>query len=167
MISLIWAMDENRVIGYHNQLPWRLPEDLKFFKRVTMGHPIMMGRKTFDSIGKPLPGRENIIITRDESYQKDGCTVMNSIEDFMAYAKEKEEEIFVIGGAEIFKEVLSEADRLYLTMIHHQFEGDTFFPVFDIEKWELESREIGLKDQKNPYDYEFLIYKRKQAVQSL
>jgi len=161
MISLIWAMDENRVIGYRNQLPWRLPEDLKFFKRVTMGHPIMMGRKTFESIGKPLPGRENIIVTRDESYQKEGCAVMNSIEDFMSYAKGKEEEIFVIGGAEIFKEVLPEADKLYLTMIHHQFEGDTFFPVFDIEKWELESREIGPKDEKNPYDYEFLIYKRK------
>lgn len=161
MISLIWAMDENRVIGYHNQLPWRLPEDLKFFKRVTMGHPIMMGRKTYESIGRPLPGRENIVITRDEAYHPDGCTVMNSIEKFQGFAEEKEEEIFVIGGAEIFKEVLPYADKLYLTMIHHQFEGDTFFPVFDIDKWELESREIGPKDEKNPYDYEFLIYKRK------
>lgn len=161
MISLIWAMDENRVIGYHNQLPWRLPEDLKFFKRVTMGHPIMMGRKTYESIGRPLPGRENIVITRDEAYHPDGCTVMNSIEKFQGFAEGKEEEIFVIGGAEIFKEVLPYADKLYLTMIHHQFEGDTFFPVFDIDKWELESREIGPKDEKNPYDYEFLIYKRK------
>lgn len=162
MISLIWAMDENRVIGYHNQLPWRLPEDLKFFKRVTIGHPIAMGRKTYESIGKPLPGRENIVITRDENYDPEGCTVMHSIEEMLAYAAEnKSEEIFVIGGAEIFKEVLQHADKLYLTMIHHQFEGDTFFPVFDIDKWELESREIGLKDEKNPYDYEFLIYKRK------
>ncbi|WP_102263314.1 dihydrofolate reductase [Mesobacillus jeotgali] len=162
MISLIWAMDENRVIGYHNQLPWRLPEDLKFFKRVTMGHPIAMGRKTYESIGKPLPGRENIVITRDEDYGPEGCTVIHSIEEMLAYAAEnKSEEIFVIGGAEIFKEVLHHADKLYLTMIHHQFEGDTFFPVFDIDKWELESREIGLKDEKNPYDYEFLIYKRK------
>ncbi|MCM3664391.1 dihydrofolate reductase [Mesobacillus subterraneus] len=161
MISLIWAMDENRVIGLHNQLPWRLPEDLKFFKRVTMGHPIAMGRKTYESIGKPLPGRENIVITRDENYSPDGCVVMNSIEEFMKYAGEKDDEVFVIGGAEIFKEVLPKADRLYLTMIHEQFEGDTFFPVFDIDKWELETREIGLKDEKNPYDYEFLIYKRK------
>ncbi|ESU30233.1 hypothetical protein G3A_23025 [Bacillus sp. 17376] len=162
MISLIWAMDENRVIGYHNQLPWRLPEDLKFFKRVTMGHPIAMGRKTYESIGKPLPGRENIVITRDENYGPEGCTVIHSIEEMLAYAIEnKSEEIFVIGGAEIFKEVLHHADKLYLTMIHHQFEGDTFFPVFDIDKWELESREIGLTDEKNPYDYEFLIYKRK------
>lgn len=162
MISLIWAMDENRVIGYHNQLPWRLPEDLKFFKRMTMGHPIAMGRKTYESIGKPLPGRENIVITRDDNYELEGCTVMHSIEDLLAYtALNKSEEVFVIGGAEIFKEVLPHADKLYLTMIHHQFEGDTFFPVFDIDKWELETRENGLKNEKNPYDYEFLIYKRK------
>jgi dihydrofolate reductase len=161
MISLIWAMDENRVIGLHNQLPWRLPEDLKFFKRMTMGHPIAMGRKTYESIGKPLPGRENIVITRDESYRPEGCVIMNSIDELMSYAAEKDDEVFVIGGAEIFKEVLPKADKLYLTMIHDQFEGDTFFPVFDIDKWELETREIGVRDEKNPYDYEFLIYKRK------
>jgi dihydrofolate reductase len=161
MISLIWAMDENRVIGLHNQLPWRLPEDLKFFKRVTMGHPIAMGRKTYESIGKPLPGRENIVITRDEAFRPEGCVVMNSMEDFFEYAQKLDDEVFVIGGAEIFKEVLPKADKLYLTMIHEQFEGDTFFPVFHIDKWQLESREIGLKDEKNQYDYEFLIYKRK------
>lgn len=161
MISLIWAMDENRVIGLHNELPWRLPEDLKFFKRVTIGHPIAMGRKTYESIGKPLPGRENIVITRDESFHPDGCVVMNSIQDFFEYEDRLDGEVFVIGGAEIFKEVLPKADKLYLTMIHEQFEGDTFFPVFHIDQWELESREIGLKNEKNPYDYEFLIYKRK------
>lgn len=161
MISLIWAMDENRVIGYQNQLPWRLPEDLKFFKRVTIGHPIVMGRKTFESIGKPLPNRENIVLTREQGYRCEGCTVMNSMEEFREYAKHKEEELFVIGGAEIFKEILPEADRLYLTMIHHQFEGDTFFPVFDIEKWDLQMREVGPKDERNPYEYEFLIFERK------
>lgn len=161
MISLIWAMDENRVIGLHNQLPWRLPEDLKFFKRVTMGHPIAMGRKTYESIGKPLPGRENIVITRDETFRPAGCVIMNSIDEFLEYTAQKDDEVFVIGGAEIFKEVLPKADRLYLTMIHEQFEGDTYFPVFDIDKWQLETREKGLKDDKNPYDYEFLIYKRK------
>lgn len=161
MISLIWAMDENRVIGYQNQLPWRLPEDLKFFKRVTIGHPIVMGRKTFESIGKPLPNRENIVLTREQGYRCEGCTVMNSMEEFREYAKHQEEELFVIGGAEIFKEILPEADRLYLTMIHHQFEGDTFFPVFDIEKWDLQMREVGPKDEKNPYEYEFLIFERK------
>lgn len=161
MISLIWAMDENRVIGLHNELPWRLPEDLKFFKRVTMGHPIAMGRKTYESIGKPLPGRENIVITRDESFQPEGCVILNSIHELFEYAGQKDEEVFVIGGAEIFKEVLPRADRLYLTIIHEQFEGDTYFPVFDIDKWQLQTRGKGLKDQKNPYDYEFLIYNRK------
>ena len=164
MISLIWAMDENRVIGHYNKLPWHLPEDLKFFKRVTMGHPIAMGRKTHESIGKPLPGRENIIITRDRKFKSEGCTILHSVEELLDYTSKMhpEEEVFVIGGAEIFKEIISHADRLYLTMIHHQFEGDTFFPVFHIDEWELESRQNGVKDEKNPYEYEFLIYKRKQ-----
>jgi dihydrofolate reductase len=162
MISLIWAMDEKRVIGSYNKLPWHLPEDLKFFKRVTMGHPIAMGRKTHESIGKPLPGRENIIITRDRQYKSEGCTILHSTEEFLDYAEKfnEDEEVFVIGGAEIFKEIIPHADRLYLTMIHHQFEGDTFFPTFHIDEWELESRQMGVKNEKNPYDYEFLIYKR-------
>lgn len=114
MISLIWAMDENRVIGLHNQLPWRLPEDLKFFKRMTLSHPIAMGRKTYESIGKPLPGRENIVITRDHSFCPEGCIIMNSIQEFINYANQIDDEVFVIGGAEIFKEILPEADKLYL-----------------------------------------------------
>jgi dihydrofolate reductase len=162
MISLIWAMDENRAIGKDNKLPWHLPEDLKFFKRMTMGHPIVMGRKTHDSIGKPLPGRENIIITRDQHYKRDGCTVLNTINELLDYANQSQEEIFVIGGAEIFKELIPRADRIYLTLIHHQFEGDTFFPVFPMDDWKLESREMGIKDDKNPYDYEFLIYSREK-----
>jgi dihydrofolate reductase len=162
MISLIWAMDENRAIGKDNKLPWHLPEDLKFFKRMTMGHPIVMGRKTHESIGRPLPGRENIIITRDHHYKSDGCTVFNTINELLDYADQSQEEIFVIGGAEVFKEVIPHADRIYLTLIHHQFEGDTFFPVFLMDDWKLESREMGIKDDKNPYDYEFLIYRREK-----
>lgn len=162
MISFILAMDENRVIGKDNKLPWHLPEDLKFFKRVTMGHPIVMGRKTYDSIGKPLPGRENIIITRNVNYRNDDCTVFNHLDDFLAYSQQKpEEEFFVIGGAEIFNQLLSNADRLYITEIHEKFDGDTFFQEVDMEKWQLISREKGLKDEKNPYDYEFTIYDRK------
>ncbi|GLB57871.1 dihydrofolate reductase [Cytobacillus sp. NCCP-133] len=161
MISLMWAMDENRVIGKDNKLPWHLPEDLKFFKRTTMGHPIAMGRKTWDSIGRPLPGRENIVITRNKSFSCDGCTILNSIEELRKYSGDKEEEIFIIGGAEIFKAILPSADRLYLTMIYDQFEGDTFFPELDIGNWELISKEKGIKDETNPFDYEFLIYKRK------
>jgi dihydrofolate reductase len=162
MISFILAMDDNRVIGKDNQLPWHLPEDLKFFKRVTMGHPIVMGRKTYDSIGRPLPGRENIIITRNPDYRNEDCTVFNTIAGFLAYCKEKpEEEFFVIGGAEIFHQMMTNVNRLYITEIHEEFEGDTFFQEIDMESWNLISREKGLKDEKNPYDYEFTIYERK------
>ncbi|MFL6559494.1 MAG: dihydrofolate reductase [Bacillus sp. (in: firmicutes)] len=161
MISFIVAMDENRVIGKDNQLPWHLPEDLKFFKRVTMGHPIAMGRKTHESIGRVLPGRENIVITRQVNYQSEDCTVFYSIEDFVKNSKKQSEEIFVIGGAEIFNETFEFADRLYITLIHEKFAGDTFFPEFDRSKWELVSSEKGLMDEKNPYDYEFKIYERK------
>ena len=161
MISFIVAMDKNRVIGKNNQLPWRLPEDLKFFKRVTMGHPIAMGRKTHESIGRVLPGRENIVITRQKEYRREDCTVVYSVEDFVQYSKKQSDEIFVIGGAEIFNETFAYADRLYITLIHEEFAGDTYFPEFDVSNWELVSCEKGVKDNKNPYDYEFRIYNRK------
>ncbi|MDF2856933.1 MAG: dihydrofolate reductase [Neobacillus sp.] len=161
MISFIVAMDENRVIGKDNQLPWHLPEDLKFFKRVTMGHPIAMGRKTHESIGRILPGRENMIITRQPDYQREGCTVFHSIGDFVEYTRRTNDEIFIIGGAEIFKGTFEYADRLYITHIHDRFEGDTFFPKFNVSEWELISSEQGMKDEKNPYDYEYKIYDRK------
>jgi dihydrofolate reductase len=161
MISFVWAMDENRVIGKNNQLPWHLPEDLKFFKKVTMGHPIAMGRKTHGSIGRLLPGRENIIITRNKEFTCEGCTVFYSIDDFISYCNEKNDEVCVIGGAEIFRELLPVVDRLYLTMIYETFEGDTFFPEFSMDDFELISQEKGIRDEKNPYDYEFLIYERR------
>lgn len=161
MISFIVAMDENRVIGKNNQLPWHLPEDLKFFKRVTMGHPIIMGRKTYESIGRPLPGRENIIITRNELYQSDKCTVLYSVDELLQYCRQNtNEEYFVIGGAEIFKQLIAHVDRLYITFIHEQFEGDTFFPPIDMSEWELISKEQGLRDENNPYRYEFLTYEK-------
>lgn len=162
MISFIVAMDENRVIGKDNQLPWRLPADLQYFKKRTMGHPIAMGRKTHESIGKLLPGRENIVITRNPQFKGAGCKVFHSLEDFIQYGKNSEEEIFVIGGAEIFKETFEYADRLYITLIHHEFAGDTYFPEFSIQKWKLRSCEKGIKDEKNPYNYEFLTYSRKE-----
>jgi dihydrofolate reductase len=161
MISFLVAMDEKRVIGKDNQLPWHLPEDLKFFKKVTMGHPIAMGRKTHESIGRILPGRENIVITRQNNYQCEGCTVFSSIKDFISYCQNQNDEIFVIGGAEIFKETFAYADRLYITFIHEDFEGDTYFPEFDFSQWQLLSSKKGPKDDKNPYDYEFRIYERK------
>jgi dihydrofolate reductase len=161
MISFIVAMDSNRVIGKDNQLPWRLPEDLKFFKKVTMGHPIAMGRKTHESIGKLLPGRENIIITRNIHFQAVGYSVFHSVKDFVDYTSKLNEEVFVIGGAEIFKELFDFADRLYITRIHQNFDGDTFFPDFEIDKWELLSFQKGVMNEKNPYDYDFNIYERK------
>ncbi len=162
MISFIWAMDENRVIGKDNQLPWRLPEDLKFFKRVTMGHPVAMGRKTHESIGRLLPGRANMVITRNPDFSCKGCQVFHSIEEFVNFANKQDEEIFVIGGAEIFRALLRFASRLYITYIHERFDGDTFFPPLDLNNWVLLSREKGLRNEQNPYDYEFCIYERMQ-----
>lgn len=159
MISLLWAMDENRAIGRNNQLPWHLPEDLKYFKRVTMGKPIAMGRKTYDSIGRPLPGRENIVITRRLGVTIEGCTVIHDVNDLL---QRNDEELFVIGGAEIFKEILPFADRLYVTEIREEFEADTFFPEFNLSDWELIESTPGMKDEKNPYNYDFLVYQRKQ-----
>ncbi|AGK54592.1 dihydrofolate reductase [Bacillus sp. 1NLA3E] len=161
MISLIWAMDENRVIGKDNQLPWHLPEDLKFFKKTTTGHPIAMGRKTHVSIGRPLPGRENIIITRNQEYTSEGCIVLHSVQELLHYAQQYDKEVFIIGGAEIFKEVFPFADRLYITKIYETFDGDTFFPDIDMEQWKLLFSEPGVKNEKNPYHYEFFIYQRK------
>ena len=161
MISLIWAMDNNNLIGKNNDLPWHLPEDLKFFKRTTMGSPIAMGRKTWDSLGRPLPGRENIVITRNHSFSSADCTVLNSIEAFAEYYNSKDEEIFVIGGAEIYHLCLPFASRLYLTRIDAEFEGDTYFPALTMSEWKLISKEKGIKDEKNPYDFYFEIYERK------
>jgi len=160
MISFILAMDDDGAIGKNNQLPWHLPEDLKFFKRVTMGHPIVMGRKTYESIGRLLPGRENIIITRNADYHLDGAIVFHSISDFVSYCRKQEKEVFVIGGAEIFKATFAYAERMYITRIHERFAGDTFFPRFKSSEWELESCKQGMKNEQNPYDYEFCIYKR-------
>ncbi len=121
MISFIVAMDKNRVIGKDNELPWHLPADLKFFKKLPMGHPIVMGRKTHESIGKPLPGRENIIVTRNQEYKAEGCIIIHSVDELIKFAAGENEEIFVIGGAELFKTVFPFADRLYITEIDHQF----------------------------------------------
>ena len=133
MISLIVAMTDERVIGKNNALPWHLSEDLKRFKQITMGHPIVMGRKTFQSIGRPLPGRQNIVITRDKNFHADGVTVVHDLCEAFASATQDQSEIFVIGGAEIFAAALPLADRLYLTRIHKKIDGDVFFPPFDLQ----------------------------------
>jgi dihydrofolate reductase len=162
MISHIFAMDQNRVIGKDNRLPWHLPADLAYFKKVTMGHAIVMGRKTFESIGRPLPGRENVIVTRDRSFQPEGCKVLHSIEEVKQFAAMRDDEVFVIGGAELFRATLPVADRLYITKIEASFPGDTFYPAFDESEWQLVSYTKGIKDEKNPYDYAFIVYERKR-----
>lgn len=161
VLSAIAAMAEDRVIGKDNQMPWHLPADLKHFKTTTNGHPVLMGRKTFESIGKPLPNRTNIIITRDASYSAPDCLIVTSAEAALSMALEQEmTEVFVIGGAEIYKQLLPQIQRLYLTLIHHKFEGDTYFPELLADEWREVSREKHLADEKNKYDYSFVLLER-------
>ncbi|MER1987552.1 MAG: dihydrofolate reductase [Solibacillus sp.] len=134
MISLIVAHDKNRVIGYENDMPWHLPGDLQYFKEMTMGKPILMGRKTFESIGRPLPGRRNIVITRNDAYDAEGIETAPSLEAALALVRDAEE-IMVIGGEQIFTQALPLAEKLYITLIDHEFVGDTYFPAYD--GWEL------------------------------
>ncbi|MEW5552371.1 dihydrofolate reductase [Peribacillus frigoritolerans] len=161
MISLIVAMDQNRVIGKNNKLPWHLPADLQYFKKVTMGHPIVMGRKTFESIGRVLPGRENVIVTRNQEFKAEGCVVLHDIAQIKMFADNHEEEVFVIGGAEIFKEILPFTDRLYITEIHETFEGDTFFPEIDENEWDEIFSNQGSIDEKNRFAHDFIILQKK------
>ncbi len=133
MESIIAAIGKNRELGRDNKLLWGIPDDLKRFKELTSGHPIIMGRKTFESIGKPLPNRTNIIVTRDENFKRDGCVVVNSIEDAFKKAKALDKEIFVIGGAQIYKQSLPYVKKLYLTLINEEADADTFFPPYEEE----------------------------------
>ncbi|MFD1707214.1 dihydrofolate reductase [Siminovitchia sediminis] len=160
MISFLWAQDENGLIGNQNKLPWHLPADLKYFKKITMGHPIVMGRKTYESIGKPLPGRTNIILTTDLSYQAEGCLIFHTKEELLDWIDNDKSEVFITGGSEIFKLFMDQADRLYVTKIKGVFKGDTYFPDINWEEWRLLSSEKGPKDDKNPHDYEFQVYER-------
>jgi dihydrofolate reductase len=162
-ISLVVAMDEDRLIGAHNALPWRLPADLKHFKRTTMGHPMVMGRCTWDSIGKALPGRLNIVVTSKPGYGAEGAVVVDSIEAAKGAAGDCDE-LMVIGGARIFEQVLPDADRIYLTEIHARFEGDTWFPQISEDQWICVSREDFHKDDKNPWDYSFMVLERMTAA---
>ncbi|MDH5259368.1 MAG: type 3 dihydrofolate reductase, partial [Gammaproteobacteria bacterium] len=148
IISIITAMDVNWLIGKDNGLPWKVPADLQFFKKVTMSKPIVMGRKTFESIGRPLPGRKNIIITRDKNYQAEGCEVCFSIEQAIEKAGEVEE-LMVIGGANIYQQFLDRADRLYMTRVLGEFEGDAWFPEVDFSQWHLVEKEDHKADEKN------------------
>lgn len=160
LISIIAAMAENRVIGVDNTLPWRLPADLGHFRRLTTGHHVIMGRRNYESIGKPLPERTNIVVTRNRDYRAPGCVVVHSLEEALKRAQ-ADAEIFVIGGAEIYQQALARADRLYLTLVHADVAGDTYFPDFAPDRWKEISRERHEADAKNPYPYSFLIYDRR------
>ena len=156
-ISLIAAAASNNVIGNNNKLPWHLPADFKFFKSKTLGHHIIMGRKTFESTGV-LKDRTSIIITRNKDFKiPEGCLIASSIDKAISMIK-NDDEIFIIGGAEIFKQVIEIADKIYLTRIHHEFDGDTFFPQIDEKKWKLASRQDHQPDEKNKYPFSFLEY---------
>lgn len=162
MITIIAAISNNNALGKNNDLIWHLPADLKRFKEITSGHHILMGRNTFESIGKPLPNRTTIIITRNESYFKDGCLIASSLEEAIELAKE-DEQIFIIGGAQVYKYAIENniVDTLDITLVHHKFEADVFFPEIDLKIWEEVSREDFKADEKNKFDYSFLRFQKK------
>ena len=158
IISIVVAADEHNGIGKNNQLPWHLPADLKHFKDRTIGHPVIMGRKTFDSVGKPLRGRRNIILTTQD-IQIEGCEVAHSIEGALSRCK-GEERIAIVGGAKIFEQSMDLVDIIHFTRIHHIFESDTFFPAIDPGKWVEVEREYHEPDEKNLFSYSFITYRK-------
>ena len=158
-ISVIAALARNRVIGIENRLPWKLPEDLAHFKALTLGHPILMGRKTFESLGRPLPGRRNILITRNPNYQSPGCEIAVSIADAIALCA-RADEFFFIGGAELYKQVLPVVDRLYLTEVQIEVQGDAWFPEFDRTTFTEISRVHNLGEKGDPLHFDYVIYDR-------
>lgn len=165
-LALICAMAENRTIGRNNSLPWHLSEDLKYFKRTTMGNSIIMGRKTWESIGRVLPGRTNIVISSNPDYEAEGARVVNSLEEATRLAEsialiDGSEEAYIIGGAGLYKEALPHAQRFHLTRVHAEVEGDTFLAEFDEAEWEEVAREDFSKNETNPYDYSICVLERK------
>ena len=162
MLSIIAAISDNNVIGKDNKIIWHLPEDLKRFKELTTGHTIIMGRKTFESLGKVLTNRKHIVLTRDTSYyiDDDNVEIINDIEELEKYIN-SEEENFVIGGAIIYRQLMDKTQKMYITRIHQKFEGDAYFPVIDENQWNIIEKVQGNSDEKNSYDYEFITYVRK------
>lgn len=164
MIALVAAMDEGGVIGQKGKLPWHLPEDLRRLKALTLGGALIMGRKNYQSIGRPLPGRRNIVLTRNRHFQAPGCEVVHTKEEALEACRH-EERVFIFGGAEIYQLFLPEVERMYITRIHHCFPGDTHFPQIDWSEWQEVEREEGRVDEKNPYPHTFLVYDRKPCKQ--
>lgn len=163
-LSILVAMARNRVIGQHNKLPWHLPADLKHFKLLTIGHVIIMGRKTYESIGRPLPGRTNIIITQQKNFAVPGATVVNSIEDALLACEQvnaANSECFIIGGEKLYRQTIAMCQRMYVTEIQRDFEGDTVFPEYDPGEWEETQRDKYFADGDNTIEYHFVILDRK------
>lgn len=160
MITLIAAVAENNALGKDNQLLWHLPDDFKRFKTVTSGHYIIMGRKTFESFPKPLPNRTHVIITRQKDFHPEGCIIVDSVQNAISVCP-KDEEIFIIGGGEIYKQSIEIADKLDITKVHHSFDADTFFPEIDTAEWILDTSEFHSKDEKHLFDFTFETYLRK------
>lgn len=162
MISLVVAASSNNAIGKNNQLLWHLPNDLKFFKNTTWGSVVIMGRKTFESVNKPLPGRLNIVITRQASWQNEGIIKVGSLTAAIQYAEQENfKEIFIVGGGEIYKEALPLADRIYMTRVHAEIDGDTFFPQINEEEWQLQSAQLFEADEKNKFAHTIEIWDKK------
>lgn len=159
ILSMIVAHADNRVIGKDNDMPWYLPADLAYFKKTTLGKPIIMGRKTYESIGRPLPGRKNIVISRDDEYRAEGVEVVGSVEAALALVSDVEE-VMVIGGGAIYKHCLPAAQRLYITHIDANIAGDTYFPEYDLNEWQLAVSEVKAADDKNNYQLRFNVYER-------
>jgi len=156
---MIAAMGRDRVIGLNNKMPWHLPADLQWFKKTTLGSPVIMGRKTYDSIGRPLPGRLNIILSRNKKLEIEGCTVVNSLEAALL-AAEGAKEVFITGGAHLYEKFLGDAARLYLTLIDADFEGDTYFPEYTQYEWHEIERLENAADENNPYPFSFVTLER-------
>lgn len=164
-IAMVWAMSENRVIGRNNKLPWHLPNDLKYFKRLTSGKPVIMGRKTYESIGRPLPNRVNIVLTRDTGFQAEGIKVVHTLPDAIELAQAEglisgAEEVIIMGGEEIYRLAMPFADRLYVTLVHAHVDGDAWFPEIDLNAYHEIGRDDFKADGPNPYDYSFCVFDR-------
>jgi len=171
VVSIVVAAAENRVIGRDNDLPWKLPGDLKRFKALTTGHPIVMGRKTFDSIGRPLPNRANIVVTRQSDWQHEGVEVANNLASALELAKAKAtalgvDEVMVIGGAQLYEQALPITQRIYFTCVNASIDGDAYFPEFDIEQWHEVSREHNQAIDGNSHSYTFLVLERLDELRS-
>jgi dihydrofolate reductase len=160
MITIIAAIAKNNALGKNNQLIWHLPADLIRFKKTTLHHYVIMGRKTFESLNKPLPNRTTVIVTRNKNYKADGCIVVHSLKDALEVSK-NEENIFILGGAKIYEQAIKVADVLDITLVHYKFEADVFFPEIDKTIWKENSRQDFKADEKNKYDYSFVTYTRK------